>query len=64
MVTLVTNYALSATNTITFTVAPINNAEIIINLIETAIEGNYGGYQYTSLNDVINNFMVCLHWGR
>lgn len=56
--TLVTNYTLSATDTITFTVAPINNAEIIINLIETAIEGNYGGYQYTSLNDVINNFMV------
>ena len=55
---VVTDYALSSTNTITFTVAPINNANIIVGLIQTAKEGNYGGYQYTLLGDVINNFMV------
>ena len=55
---IVTNYTLSATNTITFAVAPINDAAIVISLIETAKEGNYGGYQYTSLSDVINNFIV------
>ena len=55
---IVTNYTLSATNTITFDVAPINDAAVVVNLIETAKEGNYGGYQYTSLNDVINNFIV------
>ena len=55
---IVTNYTLSATNTITFNVAPINDAAVVVSLIETAKEGNYGGYQYTSLNDVINNFIV------
>ena len=55
---IVTNYTLSATNTITFAVAPINDAAVVISLIETAKEGNYGGYQYTSLSDVINNFIV------
>ena len=39
-------------------VIPPLNSDIVVSLIVTAKESNYGGYQYTSLNDVINNFMV------
>jgi hypothetical protein len=39
-------------------VIPPLDSDIVVSLIETAKESNYGGYQYTSLNDVINNFMV------
>ena len=39
-------------------VIPPLDSDIIVSLIETAKESNYGGYQYTSLNDVINNFIV------
>jgi hypothetical protein len=63
--TVVTNYTFTAAlnNTIQFnviggaTVPPLNSS-IIVSLIETAKQSNYGGYQYTSLSDVINNFMV------
>jgi hypothetical protein len=30
----------------------------IIQLLEKAIESNYGGYAYTTLDDIINNFIV------
>lgn len=30
----------------------------IIQLLERAIESNYGGYAYTTLDDIINNFIV------
>ena len=65
---IATNYSLLSTtpkNTIRFyilgigvEVIPPANSDIVVSLIVTAKESNYGGYQYTSLNDVINNFMV------
>lgn len=61
---VVTNYALIGNNTIRFSnetppdELPPNGSSIVVFLIQTAKESNYGGYQYTSLNDVINNFMV------
>ena len=65
---IATNYSLLSTtpkNTIRFyilgigvEVIPPANSDIVVSLIETAKESNYGGYQYTSLGDVINNFMV------
>jgi len=39
-------------------VIPPLDSDIVVSLIETAKESNYGSYQYTSLNDVINNFIV------
>ena len=55
-----TNYSLLSTpkNTIRFTVAPALDASIVVSLVVTAKRDNYGGYQYTSLNDIINNFIV------
>ena len=47
-----------ANNIITFNVAPANLAVILITLSTNALRSNYGGYQYTSLNDIINNFIV------
>jgi len=47
-----------ANNIIKFNVAPANLAVILITLSTNALRFNYGGYQYTSLNDIINNFMV------
>ena len=31
---------------------------IVVQLIQSAIDRNNGGYEYVSLNDIINNFMV------
>jgi len=31
---------------------------IVIELLQKAIESNYGGYAYTTLDDIINNFIV------
>jgi hypothetical protein len=45
-------------NTITFTVPPVNLAVVLVTLSVNALRSNYGGYQYTSLNDIVNNFMV------
>lgn len=55
-----TDYSLLSTpkNTIRFTVAPALDASIVVSLVVTAKRDNYGGYQYTSLNDIINNFIV------
>jgi len=55
---LVTNYTLQAENTVRFATAPATNDTIIVELNKVAIENNYGSYEYISLNDVINNFMV------
>ena len=61
---VVTNYQLVGNDTIRFSAEtppdelPPNGSSIVVSLIETAKESNYGGYQYTSLNDVINNFIV------
>ena len=55
-----TNYSLLSTpkNTIRFTVAPALDASIVVSLVVTTKRDNYGGYQYASLNDIINNFIV------
>lgn len=55
-----TDYSLLSTpkNTIRFTVAPALDASIVVSLVVNAKRDNYGGYQYTSLNDIINNFIV------
>lgn len=45
-------------NTITFSAAPPANSIILVTLSTNALRSNYGGYQYTSLNDIINNFIV------
>ncbi len=50
-------------NTITITstsapFVPLANSIILVTLSTNALRSNYGGYQYTSLNDIINNFMV------
>ena len=55
---LVSNYTLQAENTVRFAVAPATNDAIIVELNKAAIENNYGSYEYISLNDIINNFIV------
>ena len=47
-------------NTVTFTSTsvPATNDIILVTLSVNALRSNYGGYQYTSLNDIINNFIV------
>lgn len=52
-----TNFTM-VNNTITFRTAPIANDIILVTLSVNALRSNYGGYQYTSLNDIINNFIV------
>ena len=55
---IVTNYILQADNTVRFAVAPVINDVVIVELNRSAVENNYGSYEYISLNDVINNFIV------
>jgi len=45
-------------NIVTFTTAPIANSTVLVTLNSDALMSNYGGYQYISLVDVINNFIV------
>ncbi len=45
-------------NSITLVVAPILTDIIVIQLLEESIWDNYGSYAYTSLIDIVNNFMV------
>ena len=45
-------------NVITFTTTLIASDVIIIQLLQSSIWDNYGSYAYTSLTDVVNNFMV------
>ena len=49
---------MQAENTVRFAVAPATNDTIIVELNKAAIENNYGSYEYISLNDIINNFIV------
>jgi len=44
-------------NSITIT-ASLLSGNIIVQLNQSAIENNYGSYEYISLNDIINNFIV------
>ena len=64
--TLITNYTLKTTATATpwavtdywyieFDTAPANGVAIVVN-----VDTNYGNYQFASLKDVINNFMMNL----
>jgi len=55
-----TSYTLSPTtpNLIVFGLAPGVGKVIVVQLTQTAIDNNYGNYEYISLNDVINNFLV------
>ena len=45
-------------NSITLVIAPILTDIIVIQLLEESIWDNYGSYAYTSLIDIVNNFMV------
>ena len=45
-------------NVITFATTLIASDIIIIQLLQSSIWDNYGSYAYTSLTDVVNNFMV------
>ena len=48
----------SANNIITLRNGPYTTNSIYIELKESSIQKNYGSYEYTSLNDIINNFIV------
>lgn len=69
--TLYTSEYSVSNNTITFTNTPSNGNWIVIQLLNkyggnygdedaygSTVEENYGGYAYTSLEDVITNFMI------
>ncbi len=69
--TLYTSEYSVSNNTITFTNTPSNGEWIVIQLLNkyggnygdedaygSTVEENYGGYAYTSLEDVITNFMI------
>ena len=45
-------------NTVTVTASLLLNSYTKIQLKETPIQENYGSYEYTRLDDVINNFLV------
>ena len=49
---------IEANNVITVNSYLTTASYIKIQLIESAIENNYGEYSYTRLNDVVNNFLV------
>jgi len=55
-----TDYSLSTTvlNQIVLVAPLIPTDQVIVTLIQPAIEANYGSYEYISLTDVVNNFMV------
>jgi hypothetical protein len=44
-------------NSLTIT-ASLLSGNIVVQLSQVAIENNYGSYEYISLNDIINNFIV------
>ena len=54
---LVTNFTLS-NNIITFAVAPVDLSIVLVQLQVPSVWENYGSYQYTSLDNIINNFLV------
>lgn len=55
-----TNYSLSTTvkNQVDFVAPPALNVVVKIRILADALWANYGSYEYISLNDVINNFLV------
>jgi len=60
LLTEVTDYTLSTTiaNRIDFAVDITAGDQVIVTLNQPAINNNYGSYEYISLHDVINNFIV------
>lgn len=70
---VVSGYTVSG-NTVTYSVAPVNDLYIVVQLkkldggnygntyaekaVGETVEKNYGSYAYTKLNDIINNFIV------
>jgi len=54
------DYNLSTTilNQIDFTANIVAGDQVLVTLNQTAINNNYGSYEYISLIDIINNFMV------
>ena len=53
-----TDYSLTATNQVTVSAALVTNDVIKLGLLDDALWANNGSYEYISLNDVINNFLV------
>jgi len=55
-----TDYSLSTTtlNQIDFVVAITSGDQVVVTLNQPAINANYGSYEYVSLTDIVNNFMV------
>jgi len=53
-------YSLSATtpNLLVFGAAPGTGVNVLVKLTNLAVEDNYGGYEYITLGDVIENFLV------
>lgn len=45
-------------NIITFSSAPANLSVIVVQLDQASIDANYGNYEYISLKDIVNNFMM------
>ena len=54
---IVTNFTLS-NNIITFPSAPANLSIVLVQLQVPSVWENYGSYQYISLDNIINNFLV------
>ena len=57
----ITTYSL--VNNKTGSVITLGNAQVLgiyikVQLKETAVEDNYGGYEYIKINDIVNNFLI------
>ena len=55
--TITTDYTVS-NNSITLVSAPLASDVISINLLTDSIWNNYGSYEYISIDDVVNNFLM------
>ena len=55
-----TNYSLSTTNEnqVDFVVAPALNVVVKIRILVPALWDNYGSYEYVTIDDIVNNFLV------
>jgi len=51
-------YELRDNNVIHFNTVPIATDVILVELNQAAVENNYGDYEYISLNDIVNNFLI------
>jgi len=53
-----TDYSLTAKNEVTVSAALVTNDVIKLRILTNALWANYGGYEYTPLSEIINNFMM------